>query len=72
MKRALVARDVVGQRASLPGNGERGLKHTDEDGAVTIYTASLPGNGERGLKHPGGPLTITWTSHRSPATGSVD
>ncbi len=38
-------------RASLPGNGERGLKLLVGLIPGTGGQASLPGNGERGLKH---------------------
>ncbi len=36
--------------ASLPGNGERGLKPMNSGGKSDAFWASLPGNGERGLK----------------------
>ena len=36
--------------ASLPGNGERGLKRSHYVAIHRIVDASLPGNGERGLK----------------------
>ena len=50
MKHAEQPRLSDGVSASLPGNGERGLKPrfaTLSDGS---FIASLPGNGERGLK----------------------
>ncbi len=37
--------------ASLPGNGERGLKLPTPARYRPNWHASLPGNGERGLKH---------------------
>ena len=37
-------------KASLPGNGERGLKQPTPHGPIASIQASLPGNGERGLK----------------------
>ena len=36
--------------ASLPGNGERGLKQVIWPVPAVVFAASLPGNGERGLK----------------------
>ena len=39
--------------ASLPGNGERGLKRKSAEDLPQAAPASLPGNGERGLKRFG-------------------
>ena len=41
---------LITRCASLPGNGERGLKLLDDEQAFRGDVASLPGNGERGLK----------------------
>ncbi len=49
MKRRTMLLEGGLQLASLPGNGERGLKRENRRQAVRAL-ASLPGNGERGLK----------------------
>ena len=51
MKQRVEPLPVDFAEASLPGNGERGLKRRQSFTQRKSRWASLPGNGERGLKH---------------------